>query len=522
MKESPTFSLQKKGFFSLHFLKGFFLHQAAQLSILLSIIFVVYFDTISTIVKGWFTLELSHGVLVLAISGYLIWKKRNILTRLPVQPDIAKGLPITILGCLIFISGKFSSVLLLQEVSLIVTMIGLVWLILGSSHVRILLLPISYLILMFPIFDEILGNLSVYFQVIGAFIAANLLKLAGMPVFRHGQFIEMPHITLEVSKLCNGITHITALVSLAIPIAYVILTAKRSKGIFILLAFLLGILANGLRVALIGVWTLYFKGSSIHGPFSTLYSSTVFLVEASALILIAIIIGKRNVRKRSVQDTSKKINGIALTPSRLHSKGIIIGMIIFLVMGSYLYFYAPAPVLLKKDLKEIPLVLGNWRGKDVEKLGEDFERVSPDSELKRIYYDGVGNTIDLYVGYFASQRQNQEVVNYLYDWLHNNSQVIRVSLNPHGDLEIKKTRYYRDKKMRFAYFWYNVDGKIMTDRYKAKLISMTNAFAKRRTNAAIIVVSFENTDTRKLNDFKDVEIEFLQQIFPSLNTLLSK
>ena len=168
-----------------------------------------------------------------------------------------------------------------------------------------------------------------------------------------------------MAKLCNGITHITALVSLAIPIAYVILTTKRSKGIFILSAFLLGNFTNGLRIALIGVWALYFKGSSIHEPFSTLYSSSVFLAEALALIFIAILIGKKNIRKNFAQDTSKKISGIGFTPPHLHSKGIVIGMILLLVTGGYLYLYAPVPVFLEKDLKEIPLILGSWRGKDI-------------------------------------------------------------------------------------------------------------------------------------------------------------
>jgi EpsI family protein len=287
------------------------------------------------------------------------------------------------------------------------------------------------------------------------------------------------------------------------------------------LAFLLGVFANGLRIALIGMWTFYFKGSSIHGPFSTLYSSSVFLVEACALIFIAIAIGKRNIRKRFIQDTPKKINGIDLTPSRLHSKGIIIGMIVFLVTGSYLYVYAPTPALLKKDLKEIPLVLGSWRGKDVKSLGEDFERVFPDSELKRTYYDQVGNSINFYVGYFASQRQNREVVNYRYDWLHNNSQVIRVSLNPHGDLEINKTRYYRDKNMKFAYFWYYVDGKIMTDRYSTKLETLMSAFLKKRTNGALVVVSFEDNHGGGAEDSQNAQIQFLKMIFPILQTYFS-
>ena len=138
--------------------------------------------------------------------------------------------------------------------------------------------------------------------------------------------------------------------------------------------------------------------------------------------------------------------------------------------------------------------------------------------MKRIYYDGLGNTINLYVGYLASQRQNQEVVSYRYDWLHNNSQVIRISLNPQGDFEINKTRYYRDKKTRFAYFWYNIDGKIMNARYSTKFEILMNAFLRKRTNGAMVVISFEENFENKSDNSLNVKIQFLKELFPILGT----
>lgn len=497
--------------------KTFLTHPLTKVSILLAMMGAIYFNTILSIIKSWITLENAHGFLIFAISMYLICRNRNILRQLPLESSMPKGLTITAIGCLLFVIGSFGSILLLLKISLIISIIGLVWLLLGSAHGKILLLPLGYLLLMFPIFDEILGNLSIYFQMTGAFIASTLLQITGMPIYRYAQFIEMPHATLEVAKLCNGIAHITAIVSLAIPLSYVTLHTNKSKGLFILFAVLIAIFANGLRIALIGIWTLYFKESSIHGPFNTLYSSSVFLVEVIALIIISTIIGKKNIRRLVAQDASGVVGRKNLSAPRINSRGIVFGTILFSVAGIYAYLFAPLPVGLKKELREVPLVIGNWHGENVDRLVEDLERATPDSELKRVYHDGAGNAIHLYIGYFASQRQNNEVVSYRYDWLHNNSQVIRFSLNPHGNLEINKTRYYKNKKNQFAYFWYNIDGKIMAGRYRTKLAILKNAFLLRRTNGALIVISFEESYRDRDGRHPAIQIQFLKDIFPILN-----
>lgn len=489
---------------------------------LIMVSLAIFFETVTSIVKGWLTREHSHGFLIFALSMYMIWTKRNALRSSPIQPNILVGTLLTILGCSIYVVGRFGSILLMQQVSLIITAIGIVWLLLGSARGRILLLPLCYLVLMFPILNEILGNAGLHFQLIATVIASSLLKITNMSIFQQGQFIELPHITLEVSKLCSGISHITALVSLAVPLAYVTQRTTIRKILLIFIAFLMGIFANGLRVALIGIWTRYFSDSTIHGPFSMLYSSSVFMLEFFILILFALLIGKTYIKEGVTQAKIKPQDKCVKTFPKRYSAAVMIAALIVLTTASYEYFSKPVPVYLNKNTKEIPLVVGTWRGRDVDKLGESFEMSSPDFELKRVYYDGSGNRMKLYIGYFASQNQDHEVINYRYDWLHNNAAVFKVPTDS-SEMFIKKTRYNDQDQSKLAYFWYDIDGKVMIDRYKAKLTTVINAITKRRTNAAIIIVSGQKHEKTGFKNSGNTTSDFVELLFPAIrNYLISR
>lgn len=259
---------------------------------IISGIAVLYFDTFVRFVKNLFTYENSHGLLILGVSLYLIWEKRDLLRRLPVQPNLIFGSLLTVFGCFIFLSGKLSGTQLLQQISLVVTLLGAIWLVLGDRFFRALLVPVGYIIFMFGLFEEIFGSISIYLQSITAWIAFHLLNLTGWPIFLKGQIIELPHISLEVARACNGINHIIALVALAVPLAIMTQRTLTRKMSLILISFLVGIFANGLRVALIGVWSYYNKGGPVHGPFDTLYVSFIFFFGMGLLFIISRFLAK--------------------------------------------------------------------------------------------------------------------------------------------------------------------------------------------------------------------------------------
>lgn len=226
---------------------------------------LIYWDTFSRLLKGWFSYEESHGLLILGISIYFIWKKRDLLKKIIPNPSLVYGTILLSFSCFIFIAGKLSFTNIIQDFSLVFSILGIILLVGGSAFLKNLLMPISYLIFMFPVFSELMGNFSIYLQQTTAMIAAYLLKSIGMPVLRTAQFIELPHISLEVAQACNGINHIMALVVLSVPLAIVSHSSLFKKGLIVLIALMIGIMANGLRVALIGIWSAYKKSGPSMG-----------------------------------------------------------------------------------------------------------------------------------------------------------------------------------------------------------------------------------------------------------------
>jgi EpsI family protein len=502
--------------------------------------FLLYLETISRLSKGFLRQGGSYGLVIVGISLWMIWVKRDQLRQLTASPQVLPGTAITVLGCLMLVTGKLSSTMMLQYLAMIVTLCGLVLLVWGRHYFKALLIPLLYLILMFPLMEELLVNFSTYLQSIAAVIGFSLLKLGGMPAFRSGHVIELPHITLRVARACNGVNHIIALVALGIPLAVWTQRTWPRRGLFILFAVFVALFANGLRVALIGVWTAYYPGSSFHGPFDIFYTFFILFVGMALLFLAAgltrlrrpIETNRKNVKPSAAGSTPHKSgqthsnlsrNGPASNPNSSRpthpARGVAsVATALFILVATtgFLHFYKPRPVELVTPLSSFPLKIKDWNGHDVDLTDKKLLRVPADSELYRLYRDNSGNEIRLYIGYFAQQEQNREIVHYHLDWLHYDAEVIQVPLGSPAT-EIKKTISSSKGKLETIYFWYDVNGRILVDRYKTKLVTLIDAFTGRRTNGALILISSANDGHTREN----TALQFVQSVLPVASSFLN-
>ncbi|MCK5543548.1 MAG: exosortase W [Desulfobacterales bacterium] len=500
-----TVSIKKSGWLSIsHFL-------------LLLVFFALYYKVLYATIIGWFNYNGGHGLLIFLISIYIIWTRWIILRQTTLSPQVFVGASIMTCGCMLLILGDFSSILLLQQTSLIVTLLGMVTILLGFNHLKLLLLPVIYLIFMFPLFEEILGFFVVYFQAMGTFISTFFLKLFGMPVYNDKFHIVMPHITLEIAKVCSGINHITALVSLSIPLSY-ITQKKIGMLILILITFVVGVVSNGLRIALIGVWTQYAGASTIHGPFSLLYASTVFLSVFALLTFFSMLTGRSHIKETISKYRKKEIvDTRALSPFCSKFISFNIATVILCIAWGYLVLMQPVPVDLKK-LYTVPFEIGQWKGENVEKLNERFEGEPSDHQLKKIYSDKSGNKIKLYVDFYAAQTQDREIVNSRSDWLHDRAEIVRIETDK-KKIKIKKTKYFVQGKWKTAFFWYDINGNTFVERHTAKVATMLNAFKSRRTDGAIVIISFVDDDQTDKNQFQENVKGFVAEVYLHLSDI---
>jgi len=264
-----------------------------RIVLLVAVFVFLYFDTLVSLVITWSGRnDYSHGFIVPFASLYFVYAMRDKLKKIDIEPSIALGSAVTMAGGLMLILGKAGGMISIQQFSILVVIPGLVIMLLGVDMFKALLLPLGYLILMVPlILDVIFDSLHWPLQLFGARIASMVLNAFGIPVYHSAQYIELPNTFLEVANACSGIRYLVSIVALAIPLAYLTQDTWSKKTVLVISSIIIGILANPIRIAIIGFW-VYTGGSILHGPGHILQGYFVSIVGFVFLFIAAFILSK--------------------------------------------------------------------------------------------------------------------------------------------------------------------------------------------------------------------------------------
>jgi EpsI family protein len=463
----------------------------------------LYRETLVRLGKGLITYENSHGLVILAISLYLIWSKRRELERQPVKPNLIGGSIITGLGCALLVAGQYGSSVILTDFSLIVTLFGLVWILLGTNHLKTMLLPIGYLLFAYPLFDYMPSNVVVHLQHISAWLAANMLKILGITVYHNVTYLELPWITLQVAQGCAGLNHIAALLAVSVMLAHYSLDGLLKQIVLVSSALFIGLAANGLRVAVIGVISSFSQPGPLHGPSDILYVSFVFIIGLAAVILLNYFLGGTS---RSLHHTKQRAEYVGGEPSHdsgepypsgttVRNRGslfivpLLIATLIPISAYAYADIFRPRPVPLANSLSNIPMQIGGWEATCSEKTDFIPSDVQPDEKLVRCYQSENGEEVHLYVAYFTHQRRNHKVTDFSFSYNEGDAFYI---LSAGDKITLRRAIPNNPGTRNDVYFWYSIDGKVISNRLEAKLTLLANGIINRRTNGRLVVIEIEN------------------------------
>lgn len=491
------------------------------LFIIVPVFILTYLKPIRLIFQNPFSYHFSHGLLILGIISYMVWCKRETLRTIYIRPNIVAGAVLSLLGSTALMAGIFSDTAVVEGVALIIGVAGLVLLLLGTVLLKALIFPILYLSFSFPLFDKILAGYSHYFEQITALIAGNFLKIVGMPVLMHDKILELPHISLNVVQACNGINHIIALAALVLFVGYLEQMRYWKIMLLMLIAVVVGIMANGLRVGMIGLWTMYFGTESFHGPFDIFYSSFVFLVGFIVIWLVMPILKKKEKQQASIDQNGHVKVGAPKYDRKRTARACGVAFGILILTWIVTAFANPVVIPVEKDLNNVPLVVGDWQGRDVETLGEPYERAEGyDSVLKRVYRDTRGNEINLFIGYLNSQKKGREIHLYPGGKLETNNSEIDITRQGNETYRLRTSAYKADSIGRKAIYFYSVNGNITNHRYKAKLASMIEGILSQKTNAAVIIVSYAADKKYEESENEKAALQLTGEMIPLIQTVL--
>lgn len=481
-----------------------------------------YIPAISLLVGTWLGRDdSSHGFLVPFISLYFVWTKRERLSQIPIMPNISGGITIIFIASILLIMGSVSGVAIAQEMSILLVIPGIVLLLLGMPYIIALALPLTYLIFMSPILNVFLDKIRWPLQLFSAKFAGIILKYVGIPAYQYRNYIELPNITLEVADVCSGVNYLISIIAIAIPIAYFTQKSWQRKTVIISSAVIIGILANVARIILIGIWTTYNIGENSHGPNHIFRGLFVSVIGFVFLFIAAWVFAETSPLSVIKSNTEKRIATSGLTVNiQQFNKAWLIAIALLLSIGGYLFLYNPQPIPLKRNFKELPIAIGDWKLANTEYQKNLFEVHGADAEVIKVYKNTSGREIKLYIGYFESQRQDKELINYRLQGLYNNAREIKILADSYGQIKVNEAILQNASQNLMVLYWYNINGRIIANNRRAKFITALDGLIHRQTNGAIIMVYANLKDSDDQNRASKDMKEFVEEIIPVIHNYL--
>ena len=219
--------------------------------------------------------DYTHGFLIVPLALYFVWEKRSQLVQVLPKPS-PLGAAFLAGGLLTLVVGNVGADLFLQRFSLILVLAGLVWLILGRVFLSELLFPIAFLIFMVPLPAIVMNAIAFPLQLFAAQTATFCMQVAGVPVLREGNVIQLANTTLEVVEACSGIRSLQALLALGAVYGYFTQKAVWKRWALLFLSIPIAIAANAFRVAGTGFLAHFIGAEAAQGFYHSFAGWIVF------------------------------------------------------------------------------------------------------------------------------------------------------------------------------------------------------------------------------------------------------
>ena len=227
--------------------------------------------------------QCGHGWLVVLISGWFIYRKREELKRKAGRTWWPGALGVLLAFALAWVGARIQQPRLGVLAMMLTIVAAPAWLF-GWRVGRSLLFPAAYLVWSMPM--SFLINATLPLRLIASTSAAALLNGIGIGVVRNGTAIISTtpgRMAIDVAAACSGLQSIIALLALTCAYAYVSHRRLWARGMMTVAAVPLAIIGNIVRILVVAIVALTW-GQEKAVAFSHDYSGYVVFVVAVLLM----------------------------------------------------------------------------------------------------------------------------------------------------------------------------------------------------------------------------------------------
>lgn len=459
----------------------------------------IYKNTLFVLVRTLMVNEdYSYGLLLPFVSIYILYLRWPNIKQVRLQPSLS-GLLIIIIGFIMFIFGKIAFDSFTPQLSFVVVLTGSVLFFGGTDLLRAVSFPLLLLYLMLPLPNMLTSKITLPLQLISSKLAAQYLRILGMPVVREGNVIDMGARQLQVVSACSGLRYFLSMIALGTIFCY--FYQRRFWKILLLAIVLIPtvIVANALRVAAMGLFPALQAGFW-HGFSGWL----IFLFCFAALAVFNWLLN----RLRPEPDILVKNDSTsdAIKPDKLKTSitpylAITFILVVLVFYTSNRIGIVPSTPLIQ-SFDNFPLTLGNWQGKRSFLEKDIFKKTEADAYFDAEYTNPHLGTASVYVAYYDRQASynalvhNPNVCMTGAGWETLKSGVINIApAKPVNYLILERGGVHI-----LVYYWHLQQGQWVAQNNLQKFYMVFNGLWHRRTDWALVrLISPINNNLQSAN-----------------------
>jgi len=254
-------------------------------AVLIAFFFVAYLPVWKGLILTWSSHdEYSHGFFIVPISLFILWRKREKLAKTPIDPS-SLGLALVIFSSVLYLFGQFAEIVTVSSFSMVLLIVGIVIYFYGLSMLKELAFPLFFLMFMIPIPSQVYSTLTIPLQLFVSETSARIAVHIGVPLYREGNIIHIPDLTLQVVQACSGLRSMASLLALSAILAYLTLQSNLLRAILFLSGIPSAIIVNVFRVLLQIIAFHYINFDLTAGTVHIVFGITIFLF--SLIIIVA-------------------------------------------------------------------------------------------------------------------------------------------------------------------------------------------------------------------------------------------
>ncbi len=475
--------------------------------------------------------EYSHGFFIPVISIYFLWIRRRELKFVVHFSDALPGLIIVIIGLLLFLLGELATARTIELYAFLVTLTGMFTVAFGLPGLRVGAVPLLFLVFMIPFPAVILNNLSSKLQLISSWLGVEFIRACNIMVYLEGNVIDLGTYKLQVVDACSGLRYLFPLASLSFLCAYLFKGPFWQKALIFLSSAPLTIFMNSFRIGVIGIMVDNWGTAMAEGFLHDFEGWVVFLL-CMALLFVEMWLFSRL--------SGKKVpfNELVLIPSEWSgdanqpgpeikfNKSIFLLLLLLASTAIASNFIQAREEIIpaRKAFLNFPLQLGKWQGRNDYLSQFYLDQLSlTDYVIVNYALPGSGDSVNFYSAYYQSQRQGASMHSpkacipgdgwQISQFGQRNFPDITIDGN---ELEVNRAIIQKGDSRQLVYYWFQQQGRTITDEYLVKWYLFYDAIAKSRTDGSLIrlVTSVGKTEDIEVADQRLQS--FMKELIPKL------